>query len=373
MPLYTPGLTNPMTTQGDIIVGGSAGTPTRQAIGTNGYVVAADSTATNLVSYQSPVNHRNHLVNSALDYWQASTSINATGSQLLYAADQWFCDNSAVGGSGQTTFAQVTGSLNGSLFGGSVKLTVAGSTGGAVAAQLRSNKDSQCFYGQTASTTIQVKALGNVNQVQIQFISNTSESRVATSTIGSPVSVSVNTSTFPACTINGQALGTAQTAAGIVGVRIKVSGVSTGNVWDLNNGFVFEQAMMNLGPVALPFMRQFDDPATELDSCFYFFEKIGGDVSGTPLGLGYTVSTTSATCLFQWQVKKRAAPTVLFSASNAVIFNNDQNNFTSSALNVNVAGTTAANFSATISGATQNHSGSCGLNLTASVTIDARM
>lgn len=40
-----PPLTNPMTTAGDIVVGGSGGTPTRLAAGTNGYVLTMVSGA----------------------------------------------------------------------------------------------------------------------------------------------------------------------------------------------------------------------------------------------------------------------------------------------------------------------------------------
>jgi len=41
----TTGMENPMTTQGDLIVGGASGTPGRLGIGTSGYVLTSDGTA----------------------------------------------------------------------------------------------------------------------------------------------------------------------------------------------------------------------------------------------------------------------------------------------------------------------------------------
>lgn len=44
------GMTNPMTTAGDIIIGGSSGSPSRLGIGTNGQVLTSNGTT---VSWQS--------------------------------------------------------------------------------------------------------------------------------------------------------------------------------------------------------------------------------------------------------------------------------------------------------------------------------
>lgn len=45
------GMTNPMTTAGDIIIGGSSGSPTRLAVGSNGKVLTSDGTT---VSWETP-------------------------------------------------------------------------------------------------------------------------------------------------------------------------------------------------------------------------------------------------------------------------------------------------------------------------------
>ena len=49
------GLTNPMTTKGDVIVGATSGVPARLAVGTNGQVLTANSAATNGLDYEAPI------------------------------------------------------------------------------------------------------------------------------------------------------------------------------------------------------------------------------------------------------------------------------------------------------------------------------
>ena len=49
------GLVNPMTTKGDVIVGGTSGAPARLAVGTNGQVLTANSAATNGLDYEAPI------------------------------------------------------------------------------------------------------------------------------------------------------------------------------------------------------------------------------------------------------------------------------------------------------------------------------
>jgi hypothetical protein len=48
-----PGFANPMTTKGDIIVGGASGAPSRLAVGTNAYCVTANSSATYGVDWEA--------------------------------------------------------------------------------------------------------------------------------------------------------------------------------------------------------------------------------------------------------------------------------------------------------------------------------
>ncbi len=276
----------------------------------------------------------NFLINSGFDYWQRGTSatVTATGGSVptnayLYQADQWYVRNVLGGGTieGIITYSQQAAVTNGSGFGAQVKITTAptgvGIGNGAELWQTLSNKASLPLYGQTASFTVLVKCLNNVNQMGAQFFYATTELKANVgNTIGAEQTVSCNTSTFVSLTITGQALGTSQTAAGTIGIRIRPTGVASGNLYDLNNGYVVEQAMLNIGATAASWARQSNDPSREFAAGQYFFNKsyMLGTAPGTNTGtdsLGAVMLRTftpNVTGPFRWQialpVQMRAQP-----------------------------------------------------------------
>lgn len=361
---WTTVLTSPMTTLGDMIVGGASGVAARLAVGSNGQFLGADSTATNGVSWQSPINFQNFLINGAFDIWQAGTSatLTAAGSGAptpvyLYQPDQWYVKNILGGGTieGIVTFSQVAGVTNGSMFGAKAQITTAptgtGIQNGLELYQVLSNKASTPLYNKTASFTILIKALGNVNQVGVQFYYATTEAKL-TNSIGSEVLTTVNSSTFSSCTINGQALGTTQTVNGVIGVRIRPTAVSTGNLYDLNNGIVSEQAMLNLGPVALPFSRQYNDPAQELASAQYFYEVWGTQGATTrrfSIGLVSAANTTGQ-FIFPFKISKRMQPTATVSAASHFTVSNSATSVAATAAADNGTNTDAGAIDFTLSG-----------------------
>lgn len=274
----------------------------------------------------------NLLLNSGFDFWQVGTTLaftgNANGTTVTanYVADQWYANN-ILGGSvtpGGLTYSQVTGVTSGTKWGAQVKVTTAptgtGIGNGVELWQPLSNFASLQLYGQTASFSVLIKATNAVNQVGVQFLYAATEVK-PTVTIGAEVLTTVNSSTFTACTISGQAIGTAQTTAGIIGVRIRVTGVSSGNKYDLNNGFIAEQGVLNVGSVAMAFQRQFTNPATEIIGLQYFLGK-SYDVATAP-GAVTTVGAitqnavnTSSIYPFSFKAMMRIAPIVTFYSSN---------------------------------------------------------
>lgn len=330
-PSYANVLTNPMTTLGDIILGASGGAGARLAVGSNGQIPAADSTATNGISYQEPFNDYNFLVNSGFDYWQVGTSaaVTATGggtptATYLYQPDQWYVNNILGGGTveGIITFSQQTASVDGSGFAAKALITTAptgtGIQNGCELYQVLSNVASRRLYNKTASFSIQVKAFGNVNQVGIQFYYATSEAKLATS-IGSEVLTTVNSAGYTVCKISGQALGSSMTTSGVIGVRIRPTAVSSGNLYDLNNGFQVEQGMLNLGPVAHSWHRQSESPSQELTACQFFYEKsyslTTNPATTTLIGMlftGMAGSGTFTTANTAFKCTKRAVPSMTY-------------------------------------------------------------
>ena len=134
-----------------------------------------------LIASSAP-NVQNFLLNSDFSFWQAGTSITIANAASTYQADQWYVKNS-LGTNGVITFSQQTGSVGGDAYAGQVKITTAptaAQVNGTELYQPLANGDSQPLYNQTASFGINVKALGNVNQVGLQFYYSTSEVKLAT-------------------------------------------------------------------------------------------------------------------------------------------------------------------------------------------------
>lgn len=219
--------------------------------------------------------YRNFIINSAFDYWQRATTGAAANGASTYVADRWYIKNSLGGGS-TLTMAQVAGVTVGSKYGCSVKITVAPTSSQANGTELYTTLDnlsSRDLMGRNATINAQLKALGNVTEVGIQFYYNTTEAKVSTA-IGSEQLVTVNTSTFTLGTLANQLLTAATiTANGVVGMRIRVTAVSGGNLYDVNNGFVVEQVQMNLFSAYTAFMRQGSSDTAELQLCQRYYEK----------------------------------------------------------------------------------------------------
>lgn len=286
-------------------------------------VLTTDGTNT---SWQPAYNGQQLLYNGGFDWWQRGTA-GQTGilnSTTTYGPDRWYAKNS-LGTNGVMSLTSTTGVTNGSVFGCQIKITTAptaAQANGCELYQTLSNQDSYPLYGQTASFAILVKALNLVTQVGVQFFYATTETKVGTS-IGSEQLFTVNSSTFTSCTISGQALGTTQTTAGVIGVRIRITQVSSGNTYDLNNGFICEQAMMNLGSACAPFARLGGSVWAELTQCQRFtYNPIQQANLATNVVIcgGFSNSSTVALCTLQAPSQMRANPSTTVAVSSVSHF-----------------------------------------------------
>lgn len=260
---------------------------------------------------------KNVLYNSAFDIWQRGSSTTVGNGVSTYLADRWYVTNS-LGTNGVITYSRTTGIQSGSKYGASIQITTAptaAQANGTEFYQTLENFDSVQFLNQTLSLGINIQALGNVTSIGLQLLYNTTEAKV-TIALGSEQTVAVNSSSFTVGQILAQTVGTLPTTAGVVGVRIRILSVSSGNTYDLNNGFILEQAMMNIGFTVATYNRAGRNFQDELDMCQRYFEK-SYDLN-TSLG---TVTDSGACNVFStpsqslrltifYKVQKRIVPNI---------------------------------------------------------------
>lgn len=239
---------------------------------------------------------RNHLYNSNFDIWQRGATLTCADTATAFGPDRWYAENQ-MGPGGVLSIERQTGVSEGTKYGCQVRVSTAPTASvanGIYLYQTLENLDSLRLYNKTASFTVKIKAKGNVSQVGIALMYKSTEAKVDT-VIGSEGTVSVNSSTFVSGSISLQALGTSMTASGVVGVRIRVLGVSTGAPYDLNNGFIVEQAMLVEGAVPTVYKPRFDSFQAELQACLRFYEK------SYELGTSPAAATNKGASAWGWE------------------------------------------------------------------------
>lgn len=217
---------------------------------------------------------KNSLLNSNFDLWQRGLKITYENQEEKYGADRWFLRNTLGDGS-EVTFTRVTATNPGSHYGAAIQIQTAPvdhHQNGVELFQTLESADSISLIGENVTFSAQVKALGRVNRIGLQVMYQTEE-YLADRPWGEEKVVEVNATGFTRATLAGIPIDDRLGRKGVIGVRVRIVDVVQGNPYDVKNGFVIEQAMLNPGIVAPDYQRREPTIETEIRACQRYYEK----------------------------------------------------------------------------------------------------
>lgn len=321
----TTGMTNPMTTTGDIIYSSSGSTPARLGIGTAGQVLKVNSGATAVewgAAASASVN-KNYLINGGFAISQRGTSFTSTGganNDDSYTLDRWYIlsdTNDVIDVTQDTTTVPTNGQFAIALDVETVnkKFGIASIIENKDVIGLVGNTVTFSFKAKVSSTTKldNVKAAivawsGTADTVTSDIISawgaeGTNPTLIANATYeNTPANLSLTTS-YATYSISA-AVDTASTKNLILFVWSDVTDTTLGDF------LYIAEAKLELGSSATAFEYAGGTIAGELEACQRYFWKAGGG-HNTVYGDGYAGTTTAVYNIVNVPVSMRTKSPVL--------------------------------------------------------------
>lgn len=281
--------------KGDLIAATAADTPARLAVGTNGQVLTADSTAATGLAWATPsagstyVAGKNFVINGAMDIWQrgASGLGTSTGS---YTADRW------VLGSSSTTVTRDTDVPTSPYFQYSLKMV--GTAANSIITRLES-AISTPLAGQTITFSFYAKRTSGTGNLDVRFYyANSTDNFAAVTQIGSTVVVAASPSSSWTRYSVTAAIGTNVTT----GLQILINNDAGSGSTTFITG-----AQLEIASSASAFSRNASTIALELAACQRYYNNVGT--------VGHVAYSSVGVMGFVFPVTMRTTPTASFSYS----------------------------------------------------------
>jgi hypothetical protein len=357
--------------KGDLIGATAADTPARLAVGTNGQVLTADSTAATGLAWTTVSGAeslgftagKNKIINGDFNINQRSFS--STTTSATYGFDRWRIANSG----GTVTYSAQTFTLGTAPVSGyegknfARVVTASQSAAGDFAVFSQFIESVRTFAGQTVTVSFWAKAAAGTPKVAVEFVQafgtggspsadvNTYAGQITLSTSWARYSVSV---AVPS--ISGKTIGTASNDS--LGLFLWTSAGSTlnsrtGSLGAQNATIDFWGVQVEAGSTVTAFQTATGTIQGELDACRRYLPAIGVNAAGTSLGgyeaMGYTYSTNNNVYTIAFDVEARVAPTgiTIPALSNFILYNASNSSSTPSAVTFNYGGINAGMILAT--------------------------
>jgi hypothetical protein len=332
--------------KGDLIVATAADTVARQAVGSNGQVLVADSGVTNGVAWVDPLTNRNVVINGAMQVAQRGTSTASITANGYYTADRW---QTAVTTLGTWTQSVEADAPTGSGFRNSLKMLCTTADASPAASDILTintrleGQNLQQFLKGTASAkqfAVSFWVKSNVTGTYIAELLDLDNSRQVSASYTVAVSGTWEKKTivFPADTTGAfdndnagsmymqfylgsgtdRTSGTLQTTWASTVTANRAVGqtnlaAATSNYWQVTG------VQLEAGSVATPF--EFEDISTTLAKCqrYYFRTPSTTAQDYANIANGFYGTSTQAEYMVHMPVAMRVAPTS-FETSAAATF-----------------------------------------------------
>ena len=298
--------------KGDLIGATANDTPARLAVGTNGQVLTADSTAATGLAWATPSGGtnsfyagKNKIINGDFGIWQRGTS--GFGFGAAYNADRWafYRDGSgATEAITQQTFTAGTAPVAGyeSQYFWRYAATVAG-TGATERSFYQRIEDVRTFANQTVTVSFWAKA-DAARTVSVALTQNfgSGGSALVTTALTSQ-SLTTSWARYSASvavpSISGKTVGTSSYLQLVLGFPVNV--IETIDIWGVQ---------VEAGSTATNFVTASgNSPQAELAMCqrYYWLVASGTD---KPITNGFGATTTTCKGVLQYPVTMRTTPTI---------------------------------------------------------------
>ena len=313
--------------KGDLIGATAADTPARLAVGTNGQVLTADSTAATGLAWATPsagssyVAGKNLIINGGFDIWQRGTSAIAIGSGGDYTADRWQGYRS---GAGFTVSRQTTSDTTNLPFiqycARIQRASGNSTTASAIFASSTESVNAIPYAGKAIVFSFYARAGANFSAtssqltVQLQTGTGTDQNAIMTGYTGL---VNAVNSTATLTTTWQRFTYTATLGATITEIAPYFTFAPTGTA-GANDYYEITGVQVEIAATASAFSRNAGTIQGELAACQRYYESWTATSANYGLpGAAAWNATTGGKLSVQFVVPKRVAPSVAF--SNIVI------------------------------------------------------
>jgi hypothetical protein len=321
-------VTNSMATaidaKGDLIAGTAADTFSRIAVGTNGQVLTADSTAATGLAWATPSGGsnsfyagKNKIINGDFSIWQRGTSFTNPAS-VTYNVDRWrvFRDGSGTLIISQQTFTPGTAPVAGyeGTYFYRLNQSVAGS-GATVNAHQNVIEDVRTLAGQTVTLSYWAKAAATLS---LEITSDQGFGTGGSSTVSTTIvaSQTITTSwvryshTFTMPSMSGKTIGPNNSTS--ITLRLPLNATFTFDIWGVQ---------LEAGSTATDFVTASGgSPQAELAMCQRYYFRAFSDSGYRTFGVGTVTGVNNMNCFVNLPVQMRVIPTSLETSAMSTFY-----------------------------------------------------